>query len=213
MKQAENCVNVQINHIYFQDDTLVFQFAKSKGHQMGEDHVGPWHVYSNPEKPHLCPFLSLSQYLFCFPATIKPNGRLFDGLNQYGRYLKIFHGAVEANWTALAALGYKKGDLGTHSCRKGVATMVSSGCTVAPPMVSVCIRTGLVMGGVKDRYLKYESAGDQYVEQCTTGKNPLSKRFAALCPYFDVSSLENESEQLAMERNMKSWIDTRLDRF
>ena len=80
---------------------------------------------------------------------MKPNGRLFDGTNQYSRYSKIFHSAIELNWTALSSLGYKKGDLGTHLCQKGVATMVLSGCTVAPPMVSVCICTGWVMGGSK----------------------------------------------------------------
>ena len=64
MKRAENCVDAKINHIYFQDDCLVFQFAKSKGHQQGEEHVGPWHVFSNPDEPHICPVLSLARYLF-----------------------------------------------------------------------------------------------------------------------------------------------------
>ena len=45
MKRAENCVNCKVNHIYFKNDSLVFSFAKSKGHQKGEKHVGPWHVY------------------------------------------------------------------------------------------------------------------------------------------------------------------------
>lgn len=45
MKQAENCVDCKITHIRFEDDCLVFEFAKSKGHQDGEEHVGPWHVY------------------------------------------------------------------------------------------------------------------------------------------------------------------------
>ena len=33
------------------------------------------------------------------------------------------------------ALGDREGDLGAHSCRKGVATMVASGCTVSPQVV------------------------------------------------------------------------------
>ena len=41
MKRAENCVNCKVNHISFVDDALVFQFAKSKGHQKGEQHIGP----------------------------------------------------------------------------------------------------------------------------------------------------------------------------
>ena len=83
MKRAKNCVNAKINHIYFQDDSLVFEFAKSKGHQMGEDHVGPWHVYSNPDEPHLCEVLAMARYLFCFPEAMKSNSPLFEGTNQY----------------------------------------------------------------------------------------------------------------------------------
>ena len=47
MKRAENCVNAQIAHIYFEDDSLVFEFVKSKGHQDGEEHLGPFHIYVN----------------------------------------------------------------------------------------------------------------------------------------------------------------------
>ncbi|NIR17287.1 MAG: hypothetical protein GWN86_26585, partial [Desulfobacterales bacterium] len=71
MKRAENCVNAKINHIYFQDDCLVFEFAKSKGHQKGEEHVGPWHVYANPDKPWLCPVLALARYLLVYPEVLK----------------------------------------------------------------------------------------------------------------------------------------------
>ena len=54
----------------------------------------------------------------------------------------------------LCQLGIQKGDLRTHSYRKGVATMVASGSTVDSPIVSLCIRAGWVMGGVKEKYLK-----------------------------------------------------------
>ena len=72
------------------------------------------------------------------------------------------------------------GDLGNHSCRKGVGTMVSAGFTISPPIVSVCFRCGWVMGGVKYKYLKYEAAGDQYVVRCASGLNQLSKEFTVM---------------------------------
>ena len=56
-----------------------------------------------------------------------------------------------------------EGNLGTHSYIKGVEYMVAAGCTVSPPIVSMSIRAGWVMGGVKDKYLKRESAGYQYI--------------------------------------------------
>ena len=71
MKRAEICVNAQINHIYFENDSLVFQFAKSKGHRKGEKHVGLWHLYSNPYKLWLSPILALSRYLFCYAEVLR----------------------------------------------------------------------------------------------------------------------------------------------
>jgi hypothetical protein len=41
--------------------------------------------------------------------------------------------------------------------------MVAAGCTVSPPIVSFCICAGWVMGRVKEKYIKYEAAGNQYV--------------------------------------------------
>lgn len=90
--------------------------------------------------------------------------------------------------------------------------MVASGCTVSP-IVSICIQSGWVMGGVKARYLKYESAGDQYIGQCATGKNPLSKQFAASCPYFDFGMLENESKGLALKREIDEWLKKRFGNY
>ena len=60
MKRSENRVNMKLAHILFQEDVLVFEFAKSKGMQGGEDHVGPWHVYVNPLNLFICPLLSLA---------------------------------------------------------------------------------------------------------------------------------------------------------
>ena len=39
MKRAENCVDCKITHITFEGDSLVFQFAKSKSQQDGEEHI------------------------------------------------------------------------------------------------------------------------------------------------------------------------------
>jgi hypothetical protein len=85
MKRAENCMNAKINNIYFQNDSLIFHFAKSKGHQTGEERVGPWHVYANPFKPHLCPVLALARYLFVYPNGLRGDIPLFEGTHQYNQ--------------------------------------------------------------------------------------------------------------------------------
>ena len=60
MKRAEKCVDSKIDHIYIENDSLVFHSSKSKGHQYREENIGPWHVFANPEEPWMCPFLAMS---------------------------------------------------------------------------------------------------------------------------------------------------------
>ena len=150
---TENCVDAKISHITFKNNSLVFQFAKSKRHQNGEDHVGPWHVYAIPHETHLFPVLELARYLFKYLELLVNKTSLFQGKSQYHRYSRMFLLLIKENLEHLKTLGDDEGNLGTHSCRKGVTTMVAAGCTVSSPIVSICIRAGWVMGGVKDKYL------------------------------------------------------------
>ena len=197
MKRAENCVNCKVNHISFRHDSLVFEFAKSKSHQKGEKHVGPWHVYANPLKPWCCPILSLARYFFSYPEVLRGDMPLFEGNSQYQRYHKLFSSLVQVLGPELQQMGYLPGDLGSHSCRKGVATLIASGCTVSPPIAPLCIRAGWVMGGMKDKYIFNEKAGDQYVGRCASLLDQLTKEFAVSPPYFDYSNLG------AYEKNIK----------
>ena len=96
------------------------------------------------------------------------NASLFQGSSQYDRYSKKFAKSLLKHEDAVTGMGVKICDLGTHSCRKGVSTMVAAGCTVSPPIVSICVRAGWVIGGVKYKYLKRESAGDQHVGRCAS---------------------------------------------
>ena len=97
---------------------------------------------------------------------LEGNLSLFPGDNQYGRYGKKFGKVVKEMKNDLLALRFHPDDIGTNSFCKGVVTLVASGCTVSPPISSLCIRTGWVMGGVKDKYIQRESTGDHYVGCC-----------------------------------------------
>ena len=104
MKRAVNCLNAQILHIYFEDDSLVFDLAKSKGPQYGKMYLGPWHVYENPNKPWICTFLSLSIYLMTYPYTLVGKRSLFEGQDQYSRYTNISPESSQStgqNWKLL----------------------------------------------------------------------------------------------------------------
>ena len=142
-------------------------------------------VYSNPQNPFLCPVLALGRYLVSNPDILLNKGLLFPGQHQYTRFMNIFHKVIKENKLVFEALGIKEGELGSHSCRKGAITLVSAGCTVSPPMAAICLRAGWSMGPVKDRYIHYEKAGDQFVGRCATGISSLRKDFATSPVYWE----------------------------
>jgi hypothetical protein len=146
--RAENCIGAQINHISFLRDALLFEFGKSKTDQEGGKHTDhPWHVYANPLVPEICPVLALARYLLAHPNVLKGNCKLFEGVSQYERFSNIFTDIIKSNETEFASIGITAGDFGTHSIRKGAATFVATGTTVAPPMASICLRANWTLGG------------------------------------------------------------------
>ncbi|KAG6946968.1 hypothetical protein JG687_00016401 [Phytophthora cactorum] len=73
---------------------------------------------------------------------------------------------------------------GAHSIRKGVATFSCSVTTGGPSIVSACLRVGWSFGGVHDGYIRYESAGYQYLGRVVAGLPLNQAEFAALPPHF-----------------------------
>ena len=211
MKRAENCVDAKINNISFQDDSLVFEFEKCKTRQTG-DPFGPWHVYSNPEKPWLCPVLALARYLFCYPEVLRGDVPLFEGTNQYARYSAGMLKFYKEHQDDLRSMGIDYKSLGSHSARKGVGTMVASGCTIGPPIVPLCLRAGWKLGGVKDKYLFLEGAGDMYCGRCAVGLNPTTIEFGISCAYFDYTELVPD-ERIRMKIKVNDHLAHRIPNF
>ena len=99
--------------------------------QMGKNSDQVWHVYATPEKPAMCPVLSLATYVFANPGLTnvenfsetdedgKPSRRLFPGGDQYGRFMDCLCQIIENNKDVFLPLGVCPGDLGSHSARKG----------------------------------------------------------------------------------------------
>ena len=69
----------------------------------------------------------------------------------------------------------KEGDLGSYSTLKGAITLVDSGYTVSPQMLSICLRACWIMGNVKDIYIYYEKAGGEFIWRTVTGISIWSK--------------------------------------
>ena len=114
-----------------------------------------------------------------------PSGRLFPGGDQYGRFMDCLRRVVENNQEVFLPLGVRPGDLGSHSAWKGACSFASAGSTVSPPMVSICLRAMWSMGSVKECYLQFEKAGDQYLGRVVCGLDVNDVSFAVSPPYFE----------------------------
>ena len=117
---------------------------------------------------------------------------MFPGKSQYARFNGILHKVLKNNEEDIMDEGFNVSTLGTHSVWKGSETLCSSGCTVSPPMESMCLCTGWSMGGVKDRYFHYDKAGDQFVGRTVTGISNGSEEFY-LSPVFWKVETNNET--------------------
>mmetsp|Transcript_5168 Transcript_5168/g.8737 ORF Transcript_5168/g.8737 Transcript_5168/m.8737 type:complete len:863 (-) Transcript_5168:24-2612(-) len=208
MKRSENCLNVKMIHIEFEDDYLKFIFEKEKGKQHGDMH-GPWHCFANPSKPHICLVLAFARYIFAFPEVLQAGMPLFPGTNQYTRYSARMHNLFEELKDDLYDIGINWEELGTHSVRKGVGSMVANASTVGPPIVALCLRAGWTLGGVKEMYLFRQDAGDLNVGRRAACLDIETKEFGISPPYFDCSDLD-EDGKLAVMNKVERWMKERI---
>ena len=204
MARSESIVHAHFFHITWEDDCLAFRFAKSKTDQTGRNSDQVWHVYATPNNPYVCPVLALATYIFANPSLTNVenfteadregnvSGRLFPGGDQYGRFMDCLRRVVEKNQGVFLALGIRPGDLGSHSARKGACSFAAAGSTVCPPMVSICLRAMWSMGSVKERYLQFEKAGDQYLGRVVSGLDVNDVSFAISPPYFECGDNEDD---------------------
>ena len=123
--------------------------------------------------PSVCPLRAMASYLFLFPNIATDGHKLFPGPKQRGRFNRLFHEFLMKHKDTYLDNGQDPTLLGTHSIRKGAATYCCAGVVPGPPVVSVCIRAGWSLGRVKERYLKYEVAGDKVVGRNLTGTPPI----------------------------------------
>jgi hypothetical protein len=130
------------------------------------------------------------------------SGRLFPGGNQYDRFMDCLHRIIDKHRDDFFSLGISAGDLGSHSARKGACSYASAGTTVSPPIVSICLRAMWSMGQVKERYLQYEKAGDQYLGRVVSGLDVNSVTFAVSPPFFDV----DDETRVQIEALIKSYV-------
>ncbi|ETL79786.1 hypothetical protein L917_19651 [Phytophthora nicotianae] len=185
MSRSANTVSLCYNHMEWGEDALKVFFAHMKNDQRGTRPRDPRHIYANPLMPEVCPILALGLDWMVYGVDSNAN-QVFPGNDQYDRFRKTLRRALETPGLAneLERVGVRCDDIGTHSMRKGAATYCSSGSTACPPAIAVHLRAGWALGGVQDRYLRHDSAGDMFVGRTVSGLPILKAGFATLPPRF-----------------------------
>jgi hypothetical protein len=166
LSRADAIVEANIELVGMSSDALRFDVGPTKTDQEGKQNLDhPFHVYSCPENPVMCPVLAMCKHLIVNDEVLKGKCKLFKGANQYKHYNEIFLKIVRSPEYRQSFIdrGLDPKYFGTHSMRKGAATHIASGITSSPPIASICIRANWKMPGVMNRYIKFEAAGDQYV--------------------------------------------------
>lgn len=131
--------------------------------------MDPIHVSANPFMPEICPFLALACYMMHHAEH--RSQKLFAGTYQTARFGEVLT-RIKIRPDVAAVLetySLKPDDIGTHSLRKGAITYVCSGSMAGPSIASICLRCGWSLGGVQDRYIRYEHGGDQFCGRGVTG--------------------------------------------
>ena len=191
MARSDNIVQLHMNDLMWKDDAMIMYMKKTKTDQLGDNRKVPHHVFFNSVDPYLNVGLALGMYLLTNPKILSDvNSQLFPGSNQYHRYATILKKVITENSEEFLAIGVKPQDIGTHSARKGAATLAASGCTVSPSMAAICNRAGWKLGGSRDKYIKYESAGDQFLGRTVCGLDSTGMEFSVSPPFFDMTAEE-----------------------
>ena len=201
ISRAESCARTHMNHIEWRDDCLILFLPITKTNQEGVDRSIPWHIFANPKAPEICCIHALAIYLFTNPQLLMGDARLFPGTRQYNRYIEIISKTIANNRQELEQFG-NISNLGSHSIRKGAASYCASGSTISPPIVSICLRANWSIGGSKERYLKFENAGDQFVGRMVSGLDAFSPLFAISPPFFHQDVNEDDVIKAFLEENM-----------
>ena len=173
MCRGENTQKLCYSHMAWLEDAVGVVLPHTKGDQVGDraSTQDPRHIYANPFKPEICPILALGLYFLCHTEREDASDALFPGGQQAARFGTLLRAELRKSSVVaqLAVHGVKPGDLGTHSLRKGASTFVSSGSTAGPSITSICLRCGWSIGGVQDRYIRYERCGDEFCGRCVAG--------------------------------------------
>ena len=168
MARSNNCVNMNVNHIQWRSDSLVYYFGTSKGNQTGDTPNDPWRGYSNPKNPTIFLFSLWLSTSSLIPTSWPPIPSYFQVTISMKDFWSFSTKSLTEILKNFIPLELRKELLDPTMSGKDQFSIVASCCTVSPPMAYICVRACWSMGPIKYRYIHYEKAGDQFVGRSVT---------------------------------------------
>jgi hypothetical protein len=183
---SSNTGRLHLDHLQWQDDSLVVYFFHQKNDQQGKRAEFCRHLFYNPFNKYVCPVFALYLWLASNKEMTMLGGPLFPGSNQQLRFNKLFRSFLNEHSQLVHACGCDPDLLGVHSFQKGALTFLSSGSTAGPTSGAIHQRAGWPQGKVNDTYILFERAGGKFIGRIITGLNIHQHTFAVLPPRFGV---------------------------
>ena len=177
--------NILFNAISWEGDAMTIWIGKMKNDQVGKNGYAR-HVYANPKDPVICPVLSFALVVFTRGYSRDDSERYAFGKNSKDKFAKWLHKVLRECADTIVTMGLHFDELGSHSFRKGVATLLAN-CPGGPEAINIWLRAGWSLGPVQSRYIFQGAGGDQFVGRVAAGHNINDPDFAVLPPHFDTS--------------------------
>jgi hypothetical protein len=87
---SSNTGRIHLDHLQWQDDSLVIFFVHQKSDQQGKRPAFHWHLFCNPFNKYVCPVFALFLWFASNEEMTMSGGPLFPGSNQQLRFNKLF---------------------------------------------------------------------------------------------------------------------------
>jgi hypothetical protein len=111
------------NHVSWENDSMVFVFLSHKGDKEGRNAL-PKHVYANTAEPSICPILSFAVYIFTRGYERDGSKMKIFADDAERKFIKWLSNLCTANKVLLQNQGVEISMIGTHSFRKGIASIL-----------------------------------------------------------------------------------------
>jgi hypothetical protein len=196
MCRTENTAMISIEHLTMLADAIGVKFSQQKCDKTGDELPSHYRrIYSG--SGCISVGVALALYLITNPSLGEDGKMLFPGSpgSQKKRFSESLNSLFEQPHMKmfLTSHGLSPRSFGSHSFRKGAATFATSGCTGGPSLLSVCIRAGWAVGGVLDRYIKFDAKGDAFLGRVLAGFDLSSSDFGSATPHFKGCALRSET--------------------